>query len=110
MAITVTDYANGAERISQNMGILTGTVAFDTSYPTGGEDTSGISGYFQTCLVIIFIPTAGYVFQYDKANDTVLVYQSDYSFSADAPLVEVADTTDLSTPLASVQFIAIGFI
>jgi hypothetical protein len=54
MALTVTyDNAGRVERIGRNYGIVTGKLAFDNSYPTGGESISDISGRFTTLLPAI---------------------------------------------------------
>jgi len=74
MALTVTKDMPQAERISRSLGILTGSIDFDDSYPTGGEDASDISDYFQTCLVIQCEAKSGYIFEYDKTNDKIKVY------------------------------------
>jgi hypothetical protein len=85
-----------------------GTVAFDASYPTGGEAFSKSAiGLPATIADIRFDPSAGYVPVYDYANDKVLVYWGDNNNASDGPLVEVASTTDLSA-LTAVRFTARG--
>lgn len=75
MALTVTlDTHRGAERVSRNLGMLTGTIAFDSSYPTGGEDLADISKHFKTLLAVGFEAEGGYNFAFDKTNDTVIAY------------------------------------
>lgn len=74
MAITVTKDTVGSERISRNLGVVTGSIAFGSSYPTNGEDSSGISGQFRTCLQVMIEPSGGYNFVWDKTNDKILVY------------------------------------
>lgn len=74
MALTVTlDTPMGVKRIARGVGLMTGAVAFDNSYPTGGEDCSGISRYFSGGVRINFNPTSGYLFEYDVTNDKVIV-------------------------------------
>ncbi|MAH44397.1 hypothetical protein CMI37_01115 [Candidatus Pacearchaeota archaeon] len=74
MAITVTKDTVGAERISRNLGVLTGSIAFDSSYPTGGESSTDISGQFRTCLQVMIEPSGGYNFVWDKTNDKIMAY------------------------------------
>lgn len=71
-----------------------GTVAFDTSYPTGGEDYS--TGLGSDVLELEVQPSLGYVFTTDLTNKKVLAYYADYSTTTDAALIEVPGTTDIS--------------
>lgn len=83
--------------------LYVGSVAFDNSYPTGGES---ITLPF-TPVLLIAESSAGYTFQYDYTNKKLLAYYADYDAVADGVLIQVADTTDLSA-LTDVRFIAIG--
>jgi len=88
------------------------TITPDTSYPTGGW-----TGFAATVVAaakaatpalnigslvkanvfgILPLDTAGYTVAYDKAGDKLKVYYSN-SDSADGPLVELPDTTDIHT-------------
>lgn len=88
--------------------VIYGTIAFDSSYPTGGEALSlATIGLDDRLDFITFEPTGGYVFIYDHTNKKVKVLMADYDAVADGPLVEVADTTDLSA-LTAVRFRAEG--
>ncbi len=71
-----------------------GTVAFDSSYPTGGEDYS--AGLGTKVVHLEVSPSAGYVFSTDYTNKKILAYYADYSTSTDAALIQVPDTTDIS--------------
>lgn len=73
MSLTITKDGAKVDRISRNLGILTGAIAFDSSYPTGGELITDISKYFKTILQCMFDPNGGYNFEFDKSNNTVLV-------------------------------------
>lgn len=109
MSLTVTiDPEKGIiEKCAQNFKLLTGKIAFDSSYPTGGEALD-LSNHFDRLIAFIaFEPTAGYVFIYDRTNKKVKVYFADYDAGADGALIEVADTTDLSA-LTAVYFMAVG--
>ena len=54
------------------MNFYLGTMAFDSSYPTGGEDFSSLL-HFTPDLVNI-PPYNGYIFEYDYTNEKVKVY------------------------------------
>lgn len=89
------------------------TIAFDSSYPTGGEalaasDIDGLES--QIDVLIAFSGQSGYVFDYDKTNEKVLVYQQKNpadAGGADIPLPEVGNAGDLSG-LTAVTFFFIG--
>jgi hypothetical protein len=97
-----TQYSFAAAQ-SNGLKIQVGTLAFDDSYPTGGESLSfnGITDV----LFASFTDTAGYYLSYDDSAGKVVVYEA----GADgAALDEVGNTTDLSTSLAAVQYLVIG--
>jgi len=73
MALTINFDTDRVERISRNLGILTGTIDFDSSYPTGGELLTGISNKFMRLLRVTFDQKSGYLFEFDKANNKVKV-------------------------------------
>jgi len=92
-----------------NKRFIQGKIAFDTSYPTGGEafslaDMGLAGGVLDFCM---FEPESGYIFEYDHTNNKVLAYYCDYDAVADGALIQVANTTDLSA-LTDARFIAIG--
>lgn len=136
MSITVTKDMPRVERLSRGLGILTGSIAFDSSYPTGGEDAGDISDYFKSMLCLLIEAHGGYLFEYDRTNDKIKALapvnviastgvadaNNTIMKSASATLeaagtgtafqqpgVEVLDTTDLSG-LTAAHFIAIGRI
>ena len=93
--------------LGNSLTLYTGTITFDNSYPTGGEaiDATGDIGY----LSLIPGPSAGYVFEWDEANQKIKAYrQKDpgNAGGADIALPEVAATTDLSA--VSTDFIAVS--
>jgi len=55
--------------------IFTGSVAFDNSYPTGGESMD-ISAFFTALKGIAFEPQGGYMFQYDHAAKKVKAFKN----------------------------------
>lgn len=108
MALTVTISQFGP---SGNMNRVVGTLAFDASYPTGGESLTAANVGLASAYPIKVQPYGGYVFDYDATNSKVRAYrQTDPADTggADVALVEVADTTDLSA-LTAVPFEALGF-
>lgn len=83
---------------------VTGIITFDSSYPTGGEPfVASDIGLGEILSIGINQGEDGYVFHWDRANDTIIVYES---AGANAPLTEVANLTDLSGVV--VEFIASG--
>lgn len=88
--------------------VVHGTIAFDSSYPTGGEALSKSTiGLGDRLDSIVFEPAGGYVPVYDYTNEKVKMFMGDNNNAADGPLIEVADTTDLSA-LTAVRFRAEG--
>lgn len=88
----------------------TGTLAFDSSYPAGGEALSAANIGLGLIDKIEIESKSGYVFSYDYDNGKVMVYeQTDPADAggANIPLVEVTDTTSLAT-LTGVKFRAVG--
>lgn len=82
------------------------TVAFDSSYPTGGEAIDA-AGNRQFSSVWAVGGTGGYSFSWDRANQKLLAYYSDNNNAADSAQIEVPNTTDLSA-LTAVKLCAIG--
>lgn len=89
------------------MNFVTGTIDFDSSYPTGGEDISGIFDQFSNCLGIVFESKDGYTFSADYSGQKVLAYWVDTSTDG-AAQAQVVDTTDLSS-ITGVRFLAWGY-
>lgn len=81
-----------------------GTIALDSSYPTGGEalDASGNERF--AWLHALSGGTAasggGRLYAFDAANQKLVAYHGDNDNAGDAPFVEVANTTDLSAVTA----------
>ncbi len=106
MAAVVTSVAR--QRVDKNF-ITYSTVAFDSSYPTGGEAITPNALGLGTILMA-YSPGnyLGYAFSWDNANSKLLAYYADYDAGADGPLIQVPDTTSLAT-LTAIPFIAIGY-
>lgn len=105
MAAVVTQV--GRVRLDKNYMVFC-TVAFDSSYPTGGESITPNALGFGTILMGGALGNyLGYGFQWDNANSKLLAYYSDYDAGADGPLIQVPDTTNLST-VAAIPCVFIG--
>lgn len=73
MALTIT---NQKTSVFGNKRTATFDVAFDSSYPTGGESLSlSLIGLNEANIVLIS-QKSGYVFEYNYTNNKVLVYRS----------------------------------
>ena len=90
-----------------NLKMVTGTVAFDSSYPTGGEEVAvGDLGMVQDIEMISFGTAGGYVPTWDNTNSKIKVYYGNYD-AADGVLIDVPNETNISA-LSAVPFIAFG--
>lgn len=112
MAVTVTrpHWGGATDRISiGDRWAKLSSVAFDNSYPTGGEPLTFADLGFQDApdFVIVVGGHKGYTFDYDATNQKMLVYWGDNNNAADGPAVEVPNTTDIST-LSAVKVLAVG--
>jgi hypothetical protein len=84
------------------------TIAFDSSYPTGGEPlTKGDLGFSAAPTVVEIEPKSGYVFEYDFTNEKILAYYGDNNNASDGPLIEVPNATNLAT-ITGVKIRAVG--
>lgn len=107
MALATPDAVIGSFSLGDRRAVV-GNFAFDSSYPTGGESlTYQNLGFTSRVDWINFESSGGYVFKYDRANQKVLAYYADYDAVADGALIQVPNTTDLSS-LTAVRFFAIG--
>ena len=92
---------------SMRLKMEVGTIAMDSSYPTGGEAITFPS--FDTKPIAVMIESEdGYVFKYDRTNEKIMAYYGDYSNGSDGALVQVANTVDLSGVTAA-AYIAVGY-
>jgi hypothetical protein len=102
MALTIT-VPDAGRTVIGNKRLTIGTIAFDSSYPTGGEaftpEDIGLDK-------IDFITFTSDVVQCYWASDLLLAYYGDNDNSADAEFVQVTNTDDISG--ANVKFFAIG--
>lgn len=107
MALTVTRVMTTAIK---DAFVTINKVDFDSSYPTNGETlTSADLGFSDVAnnLTVLCFPKAGYVAEYDGANAKIKVYWGDNNNASDGPLVEVANTTDISA-ITDMYVLAVG--
>lgn len=75
------------------------TVTFDASYPTNGESLAPADLGFSDIYTVLPSPRpvagTGYVVQWDGVNNKLLAFVEE-AVAAGGPLLEVANTTDLS--------------
>lgn len=95
MAVTVT--ITKRDKIAQSK-VAFGTVLLDSSYPTNGEACAQKVLGIGDIDFIAFTNQNGYVAQYDKANEKIVMYASAGT--------EVTNTTDLSG--VTLQYMAFG--
>jgi len=102
MALTIT-VPDAGRTVIGNKRLVIGTIAFDSSYPTGGEAlTAGDLGLDK----IDHITFTSDVVQCYWASDLLLAYYGDNDAGADGEFAQAANTDDLSA--ANVGFFAIG--
>lgn len=111
MALTVSYDTPKPVKIGHGLGQLSGTIAFDSSYPTGGESFD-LSGYFKSVYqVIISDQNSGYLFEYDYTNKKIKVMyprsaQAAANTGANQPTVTsgaaTASAVDATTPTVTV--------
>lgn len=71
MALTV---SVTRRNVSGNQNIVTGTVAFDSSYTTGGLALTAATLGLRVVDMIIIQPRSGFVFDYDYTNSKLLAF------------------------------------
>lgn len=110
LAFTYPNFPGGGDKVpfgDRWMRIV--SIAFDNSYPTNGEAvTFADLGVADTPDVVLCISGhKGYVFDYDAANQKMLVYYGDNNNASDGPLVEVANAADISA-ITGAKFLVIA--
>ncbi|WP_457556326.1 hypothetical protein [Candidatus Pyrohabitans sp.] len=90
------------------MKVVIAEIAFDTSYPAGGEPLTASDLGLTKIDHISIEPKSGYIFEYDYANSKVKAYYADYAAASAGPLIEVPDLTDLSA-VTGVRVMAYGY-
>lgn len=91
MALTVT---RETVTLAGNLYRVIGTLAFDSSYPTGGESLTAADIGLAQLRELELKPLSGYTFQWDKTNNKVKAYAGATPFVAvNTTAVEAAGTT-----------------
>jgi hypothetical protein len=103
MAATAT--TSKSVKLASGFVLYTGTIALDSSYPTGGEAID--LGLNERVDFLVTSPSGGYVGLWDATNQKLLMYYGDNNNASDGALIQVPDTTDLSA-LTAIPFFAIG--
>lgn len=100
MAIT---YSVDTPELVGRQRLVRGTITFDSSYPTGGEAVAVASLGLTALTRLDVFPglgssTTGYVPVWDGSTSSpkVLALMGDNNNASDGPLIEVANTTNLS--------------
>ena len=96
IAVTL-DYPH-AKRLGKGVSMLCGTFVVAEDYVADGITAVPISKYFKDVKRIMFDCTEGYNFQYDNANDKILIYVGGFEAAAAA------------LAISGISFIAIGYV
>ncbi len=95
MALTVTVLDDMSfNSVGYDSYIVNASVAFDSSYPTGGEAITAADFGLSEVITVHPVDSYGYTWSYDKANGKLLAYGQ--ASAASGALSELDDTTDLS--------------
>jgi hypothetical protein len=94
-----------SEQLQSGLTLFVGTIALDSSYPTGGEaiDLSNA----ERLDVLIVAGGGGYIYEWDAPNQKLKLMIGDNNNAADAVAVEAANATDVSA-LTALPFVAVG--
>lgn len=94
MALTISQTGDWSGIVGNRRSVR-GTIAFDSSYPTGGESLTAANIGLTTIDHIEIMATSGYMFEYDYTNAKVLVYIT--------ATVTPAGTITVSTPTGTLS-------
>jgi hypothetical protein len=75
MALTITLSGDWQGNVGAQRHVR-GTIAFDSSYPTGGESLTAANIGLRVVDFIEVTARSGYVFEYDYTNSSLLVYRT----------------------------------
>jgi hypothetical protein len=63
------------DTVGRYIKVKTGTITFDTSYPTNGEVLTALNLGFSTSVeVLVAAPAGGLIFEYDKTNSKLKAF------------------------------------
>jgi hypothetical protein len=106
MALTITLAGDWMHSLGDRRAV-DALVAFDASYPTGGEALTPANLGLGVIDRLEADPKSGYVFQFDYSAQKLMAFVGDNDAGADGPLAQVADTTNLGA-LTDVHVHAVG--
>jgi hypothetical protein len=92
--------------VGSGMVIETGTVAFDSSYPTGGEAVT-FSIPVASIRSVYFEPYGGRLYTYERATEKIKAWFT-RGGTASGVFAEVSNTSDLSA-MSNVPYVMFGF-
>ena len=84
-----------------------GTIAMDSSYPTGGEDIT-FEGFNKKPMVVIFETKGGYLFEYDRTNGKVKAYYPRGAVTDTLAAVVDAGATSVTSTAANGSIITLS--
>ena len=102
LTVAVTERGQSGNKLKNR-----GTIAFDDSYPTGGESLTANQLGLRVVDNVTFEVHEGFGFDYVYGSALVQAFFSDYTAGASGALIEVANGTDLSS-VGGVRFTAEG--
>jgi hypothetical protein len=106
MAVSVAK--NRTDTVGRYSKYTTGTITFDSSYPTGGEALLPTDVGLSSKVEFISVsPAGGYIFEYDYSNEKVKAFNPTSDVTAPTVAKEVANSSNLSTVTA--RYIAFGY-
>jgi hypothetical protein len=106
MAVSVS--TSRTDTVGRYSKYTTGTITFDSSYPTGGEALLPTAVGLSSKVEFISVsPAAGYIFEYDYSNNKVKAFYPTSDATAPCAGEEVENTANLSTVVA--RYIAFGY-
>lgn len=72
------------------------SVAFDDSYPSGGEDLTASMVGLTAITKVIANSVSGYLIRYNYSTAKLMIFYSDSNNASDAVLTELPDATNAS--------------
>lgn len=104
MTVAVTQV--GTPHVMGDLQVRIAELAFDSSYPTGGESVTPAMFGLNTIDFLLAEPAGGYTFEYVHATSLLIARWVDTTVDG-APQAQVADTTNLSG-VTGIRVIAFG--
>ena len=111
MAVSVQKYDTADNNMLEKCGhaykMITGYLSF-TTYITDGVPMDISLDIPNRVDLVLADAMGGYTLKYDYTNRKMLVYMVNGATASDGPLIQVADTTDLSKSVSNCHFMAVG--